>query len=174
VASAGHEPPYDLDAIAEDLVNRSRRILPDDIINRKVSIPKVNGIYGWFALDGGRIAYIGKATGTGGLQRRIVKRYLNPDSLETRDGRIRDLDKFQIEHPVYVNGKLAIDKGSFRKNVARKYLLKAGQESVDYLIQNFAVSYVVLEGLSPDVIVEIEERLIKRFRPEFNVYGKLW
>jgi hypothetical protein len=154
------------------LFEPNRRWAPSDIIRAATLIPVDWGVYAWFSKEDRTVAYIGKAAGKNGLRRRIVDVYLNPDWLETRSERIRDEDQFQKNNPVLVKGKLAIDKGSFRKNVARKHGLKAGVESVEYLTQHFMVSYAALDGYSKEEIVEIEGRLIREFKPEFNTSGK--
>ena len=132
-------------------------------------VPKEMGLYAWFTKMGNRLVYIGKAAGKKGLRQRIVKQHLNPNYLETIISRHSKKDQFQLDNPIYKNGKIGIDKSAFRKNVARQKKLKAGKESVTYLKRAFNFSFIATNSLSGDEIRELEKKLIAEFNPEYNV-----
>ncbi len=132
-------------------------------------VPKKRGLYAWFTKRGDRLIYIGIAIGKKGLYKRIMKQHLNPNYLETRTERYTSKDEFQLQHPIYTNGKIAIDKSAFRKNVARAKRLRAGAESVSYLRRVLNVSFLVTDALSDEEITKLEKELIAKLRPEFNL-----
>ena len=145
---------------------RSPRLSPSQLnVN---NLPQKKGIYAWFTKRGDRLVYIGKATGKKGLSQRIINQHLNSEYLETIISKHTSKDQFQLENPIYKNGKIGIDKSAFRKNVARLSRLKAGKESVSYLKHAFNVSFIVTNSLSSDEIRELEKKLIKAFSPEYN------
>lgn len=111
-------------------------------------VPNSKGIYGWFTKGEDQLVYIGKATGGGGLYQRIVKQHLNPEYLETRAEKHTSKDIYQTRHPVDRNGRIAIDKSAFRKNVARRARLQAGEESVEFVKQHFNFSFLILDNLT--------------------------
>jgi hypothetical protein len=129
------------------------------------------GLYAWFTKRGNRPVYVGKAIGRKGLYKRIISQHLNPDYLETRTGKHTAKDEFQLKYPTYKNGKIAIDKSAFRKNVARKKRLRAGKDSVSFLKRAYNVSFIVMDAQSHKEISELEKRLIAKWRPEFNISG---
>ncbi len=131
-------------------------------------VPKTVGIYAWFTKRADRLVYIGKATGKNGLWQRILKQHLNPEYLETIISKHTSKDQFQLQNPIYKNGKVGIDKSVFRKTVARHKKLKAGKESVSYLKRVFNVSFIFTNRLNSDEIRELEKELILEFNPRYN------
>jgi hypothetical protein len=158
----------DVQKIADYLTNQDHWIEPIKVKDGSTVIPKTKGVYAWFSNQDHSMVYIGLAAGKKGLFNRIVRHHLNPKSLETREEKIRDKDWYQVENPIYVDGKIAIDKSAFRKNVARYHKLRAGEESVNFLINNFKLNYYELDDLTKQQINEVEDEMIKIFKPFYN------
>lgn len=115
--------------------------------------------------------YVGCATGEGGLYQRIVEQHLNPSYLETRaEKHIVGKDDYQMEegNHAIINGKPAIDKSSFRKNLARKERLKVS-ETVDYILHHFMLQYLPLPDYTDDELYEIEKAIIAESKPIYNI-----
>jgi len=132
-------------------------------------IPKSTGLYAWFTRDDKEIVYIGVAQGKNGLHQRIIKQHLNPKYLETRESKFTEKDQYQLEHPVIVKGRKAIDKSAFRKNVARNNSLSPGQESVDFIRNSFLLSFIVFRDGNKADLQKLEEAVIKIKEPKYNV-----
>jgi hypothetical protein len=131
------------------------------------TIPEQTGIYAWFSAQEDRIVYVGKATGTRGLYTRIMKQHLNTKYLLTNRLKWTDKDQFQAEHPAISNGKPAIDKSAFRKNVSRVHKLSPGHGSVDFIRAKFMVRFLPIAG--EGTILALERELIATYRPEYNI-----
>ncbi|WP_068785182.1 GIY-YIG nuclease family protein [Paenibacillus phocaensis] len=137
-------------------------------ISRK-DIPISIGIYAWFTKDTDELIYIGKATGKGGLRKRIWSQHLNPKYLESRKNKFTAKDSYQVNNPIYHNNQLVIDKSAFRKNVSRAFLLKAGVESVEYITNNFLFAFKAFNIDEVDTVVELEKQLIQEIKPRLNI-----
>lgn len=132
-------------------------------------IPLDIGIYAWFTKVNKELIYIGKATGSGGLRKRIWSQHLNPVYLECRTSKFTSKDFFQVNNPVHHNNKVGIDKSAFRKSVARKYSILAGNNSVEYLKSNYLIAFESYHNLSAAEIATLEKELIIKFKPKFNI-----
>jgi hypothetical protein len=132
-------------------------------------IPKSTGLYAWFTKDAKKIVYIGVAQGKNGLHQRIIKQHLNPKYLETRESKFKEKDQYQLEHPVFVNGRKAIDKSAFRKNVARTHRLRPGQESVDFIRNSFLLSFIVFRDYNKTDLLGLESKVIEMIEPRYNI-----
>ena len=152
--------------------------LIDVLISKRLSlcfltidfIPKETGLYAWFPKHTNEIIYVGIAAGKGGLYRRIVAQHLNCKYLEARTQKFTNKDDYQLSHPIYLSGKVAIDKSAFRKNVAREQKLRAGEESVNYILRNFDLAYISDQDTSQ--IKNWETDIIKEKSPKYNIRGK--
>ncbi|MCQ4085870.1 hypothetical protein [Saccharibacillus sp. JS10] len=131
-------------------------------------IPIDVGLYAWFSKVDEELIYIGKATGSGGLRRRIWSQHLNPLYLECRKNKFTSKDAFQVNNPVIHNDKIGIDKSAFRKSVARKYSLLAGNDSVQYLKKHYMIAFESYGDLSAIEIADLEKELIIKMKPKFN------
>jgi len=132
------------------------------------NIPKEIGLYTLIDKETKAISFIGTATGKNGLYHRIWNQHLNPVYLETRKHIFTTLDIYQLEHPIYHNNQLAIDKSTFRKKVARKYLLKAGTESVNYIKEHFLLSFAIYPPEQQETVMEKAKMLIALHQPIYN------
>jgi hypothetical protein len=136
---------------------------------KKYDIPKEMGLYALIEKESHGIAYIGTATNNKyGLYQRIWNQHMNPVYLETRNNVFSELDIYQLEHPIYHNGQLAIDKSTFRRKVARHYLLHAGQECVDFIKEHFLLSLAVYPPDEQENILHRSQMLIKAHQPLYN------
>lgn len=135
-------------------------------------IPVEIGVYAWYTKSNEELIYIGKATGKGGLRKRIWSQHLNPKYLECRTSKFTSKDSFQVDNPVLHNNKIGIDKSAFRKSVARKYFLLAGNDSVQYLKSNYLIAFESYKNLSTAEIATLEKELIFKMKPSFNITYK--
>jgi len=140
------------------------------------AISKSRGIYFWFDKENDQLVYIGIAVGMGGLKKRIVSQHLNPKYLEYRTEKHTSKDKFQLEYAIESlskkggNIRKGIDKSAFRKSIGRKLLLKAGNETVNYILDNLYLKINKSEDI--DDIKAIEKELIGIYQPKFNTTYK--
>jgi hypothetical protein len=164
-------------AVPETLVADAERIWSslqraERIPGRKVSasnVPAERGIYVWYSQNGEPV-YVGKATGSRGIRYRVMRQHLNPKYLEKRSEKFTEDDAYQCEVSPTLHGRVCVDQSAFRKNVARAHRLKPGQESVDYLRDNFELAWVVLPEASGVRIAELERavRGLLLERPRYN------
>jgi hypothetical protein len=139
------------------------------LLLRREDIPPLPGVYVWRSKDKDRPVYIGKATGSGGLRRRIWAQHLNPRYLEGRSDRIVAADSFQLSRAVIVRGQRVIDKSVFRRNIGRRERLAPGQPTVDYICIHFAVSWLTVPLLEA---AAFERYLIKALSPVSDLYNR--
>ena len=132
----------------------------------KEVLPETAGVYCWIDKATKGIVYVGSATGNKGLRNRIWHQHLNPNYLESRADKFTRYDLFQINHPIYINNKVAIDKSTFRKSVARRYLLKAGEESVKYILEHYLLSFEPYKD--PEQALLDEKSFIARLVPAYQ------
>jgi hypothetical protein len=134
------------------------------------------GIYFWFNKDSNCLVYVGIAIGKGGLRRRILNQHLNPKYLEFRSEKHSSKDEFQLSNSIKrVNKKnatiqIGIDKSAFRKSIGRKLHLSPGDETVQYMYDNFYIK--IFESEDVDSIKEMEIRIIIEYEPLFNTAYK--
>jgi hypothetical protein len=129
------------------------------------------GIYFWFNKKTDQLVYIGIAVGEGGLRKRIAQQHLNPSYLEYRSQKHSHKDSFQLGHKVSRLGKddlvrYGIDKSAFRKSIGRKYSIKPGQDTVNFIVNNLYLR--ICESEDVNSIKLVEKKLIKMLRPELN------
>jgi hypothetical protein len=132
-------------------------------------IPRGTGIYVWFAVQEDKMVYVGTATGRTGLYRRIMKQHLDPSYLLTDKSKSKPKDAFQAANPAISNGKPAIDKSAFRKNISRVHSLRPGHDSVDFIIRSFSVRFVCIQDR--DTILAVERDILANYHPEYNISG---
>ena len=131
-------------------------------------VPKRIGVYTWSTTEDSRVVYVGKATGRRGLHRRVVREHLNPRYLLTDQRKwSREKDAYQIAHHALVNGKPAIDKSAFRKNIGRMHRLSPGQETVDFIRSRFVLRFVLVP--TERAAVELERRVRSELLPRYNI-----
>ena len=136
------------------------------------TIPKEKGVYIFF-LDK-TVAYIGSSTGkVAGLFRRIGKEHLRPEYLEYRSEIWRKTESYQIENAMPDSkGRPGIDKSVFRRAVAIKHRLTPGIACVNYIRNNFTLSYFVLPESNNVLIRKLEGQLIEKYQPPYNTSHK--
>jgi hypothetical protein len=140
---------------------------PGDLLRE--DIPRVPGIYVWFASADGRPVYVGSATGGAGLRHRIWAQHLNRRYLEGRSEKISAADEHQLEHAVLVRGRRCIDKSVFRRSIGRCHRLPPGQATVDFIRDYLVVAWVGLPDLTRLDILGLEGELVHVLAPEYNV-----
>ena len=162
-----HDSLQEVNSIADALIYEIR-IDPKDTD----AVPKEPGVYAWFRNY--EVVYIGSSTaGRYGLYQRIVKQHLEPTYLEPRESVWTEKDQYQIDNPVLdKKGRHAIDKSAFRKTVARKHQLLAGDESVTFLKSHFNLSCLALPNAGKPLIHAIEKALTRKFDPIYNTSNK--
>lgn len=134
-------------------------------------LPDKKGIYFWFQKEDDRLVYIGIALGKKGLKGRILKQHLNPGHLDFREDKQNVEDAYQLEHAVAKtddqgNTLKGIDKGFFRKAIAREKHLKPGAETVDYIKNNYYLKYWISDD--SEELKRLEETLIVEHSPLYN------
>lgn len=143
---------------------------------RKEDIPKEIGLYTLIEKETNTIVYIGTATNNKqGLYQRIWSQHLNPKYLEVRKEVFTELDIYQLENPIFHNDQVAIDKSSFRRKIARRYLLTAGEECVQYIKEHFLLSFTVFPPDEVEQVLHQSKMLIQTHQPFYNgrVHKKL-
>jgi hypothetical protein len=141
---------------------------PAKTLNRD-DVPSQPGLYVWYSVSDGAVLYVGKATGRGGLRRRICSQHLNPNYLESRPERLRPEDEFQRNCAVLVGGKVCVDKSVFRRGLGRRFKLAPGEGTVRYICENLAVAWLTADLLGD--IPKCELDLIRELKPKLNVSG---
>jgi hypothetical protein len=131
-------------------------------------IPSEAGIYVWYTKSG-EVVYVGKATGKGGLRRRIGRQHLSATYLETRPEKFRTEDDFQRGCGFLKNGKVCVDKSVFRRSIGRSQKLAPGAPTVQYIRDNLDVAWLT-EDLIGDA-PQAERDLIRELAPKLNVSG---
>jgi hypothetical protein len=132
-------------------------------------VPPEPGLYVWYAVNDGEVLYVGKATGRGGLRRRICSQHLNPKYLESRPEKLRAADEFQQSCGMRVGGNVCVDKSVFRRSLGRRFRLAPGAGTVQYIRDNLALAW-----LTADLIGDVPKRereLIRELNPSLNVSG---
>ena len=142
---------------------------PADDLTRLV--PKRIGVYIWSAREDDSIVYVGKAVGCRGLYTRIIKQHLNPRYLLTDQTKWhREKDAYQAAEHALLNGKPAIDKSAFRKNIGRMHRLPPGQPTVDFIRSHFLLRFVLVPSKAAGA--QLEHRIISAASPRYNIAGK--
>jgi hypothetical protein len=132
-------------------------------------IPSQQGLYVWYSTINDEVFYVGKATGRGGLRRRIWSQHLNPKYLESRPERLRSEDEFQCSCGVLAGGKVCVDKSVFRRSLGRRFKLAPGEGTVAFIRQTLALAWLTADLLSE--ISKCELALIRELKPKLNVSG---
>ena len=139
-----------------------------------LKIPKNTGIYFWFKNNTNEPIYIGTGSGRNGLYNRIVRQHLNPNYIEFRKEKHSAKDFFQLKFPIMkeVKGELkdGIDQSAFRKNIGRKYKIKPGNGTVDFILNNLHLKFMEISDINK--LKELEKKLIKKYNPELNISHK--
>jgi excinuclease UvrABC nuclease subunit len=136
---------------------------------KRTDIPATKGVYIYLSKVGQKIKYIGSAVGQNGLRGRVWSQHLNSKYLEARQEKFSSIDQNQLEKQVKHNGKLVIEKSAFRKNIARFYNLSPGIECLQFIKENYSIILLPFEERGKSEILELEENLIREFRPQFNI-----
>ncbi len=133
-------------------------------------IPRRFGIYGWFNKKDDSIEYIGSATDEGGLYQRIIKEHLKESYLLTiKTGKHHEKDAYQmINYAIRKNGKPAIDKSAFRKNISRCNKLSPGSESVNFIKNNFYLRFLTFND-KDEANYSKKQLLDKLPKPKYNI-----
>lgn len=139
-----------------------------------LKVPKNTGIYFWFKVETNELVYIGTGSGVNGLYNRIIKQHLNPKYIEYRNEKHTAKDFYQLQYPIMkvVKGELkaGIDQSAFRKSIGRKYEIKPGIETVNFILKNFHLKFIEISEI--DELKELEKKLIKKYNPELNISHK--
>src|SRR5438128_12099859 len=84
-------------------------------------VPPQQGLYVWFGKPSEEVLYVGKASGKGGLRKRIWSQHLNPKYLENRVAKFQAADEFQLSCRVLRGGKPCVEQSVFRRSIARAF-----------------------------------------------------
>lgn len=104
------------------------------------NVPPIRGIYLWRRKRHTRPDYIGVGLGKRGLQRRIVRRHLNPKYVQS----------------------------VFRIALADDEKLDVGAECTDFIRGNYMVSFLPCPQDAPATVQTAEMLLIAALRPKYN------
>jgi len=105
-----------------------------------LDIPNDRGIYIWRSKDTGNPVYIGVGLGKRGLRQRIITQHLAP----------------------------GYRKSVFRKAVIKEYSVDPGEESVQYIRNQFTLGVYSDPEIDPAVVEHAEAILIRVLQPTFN------
>jgi hypothetical protein len=158
-----------LDEVKNLIDSAAGKVSPASLLVEGVT--ESSGIYIWYEPGSILPSYIGKATGKYGLRNRILRQHLNPKYLEVRQERWTSEDKTQSIHGVMHNGRLAIEKSAFRKNLARKLGHAPGEKNIRFILDRFELRLIPLPTLTSVEIARIESELIPYYRPQLNRAG---
>lgn len=104
------------------------------------SVPPSRGIYIWRAKSDACPAYVGVGLGRGGLRHRILRQHLAP----------------------------GYRKSVFRKSIVRGFGVDPGEESVQFIKDNFTLSLYPCPEADPAVVEHAEALLIRVLQPVYN------
>ena len=104
------------------------------------SVPASRGIYIWRAKTDAYPAYVGVGLGRGGLRQRILRQHLAP----------------------------GYRKSVFRKSIVRSFGVDPGEESVQFIKDNFTLSLFPCSEPDPAVVEHAEALLIRVLQPNCN------
>ena len=156
----------------EPLVKLLSRLQVLDYQNINKDVLRIKGVYFWFKKND--LQYIGIAGNRNGLYGRVVLQHLNEKYLEFRDKKQSSKDFYQLENSINrkrkggVEVRKGIDKSTFRKKIGRKYNLKPGVETVNYIKEKGTFKLLTLEKINAYDLNMIETILIAFFKPVFN------
>jgi len=142
------------------------------IAKGKANVPSKKGLYMWVEKNSKEVVYIGIALSKYGLHRRINLQHLNPNYLEYRKERYILKDRYQIRFAVTKKTKLGaivakgIDKSVFRRAVGRKHRIKPGQNTVNFIIENYCLKFFCMANEIK--IKTVEKMLINKCQPIYN------
>jgi hypothetical protein len=159
----------ELDEVIALINSDDGKELPLSLLEK--GVPEVMGVYVWYGQGSKLPAYVGKATGKKGLRHRILSQHLNSNYLETRSERWTFEDEAQVAHGVTHNGRPAIEKSAFRKNLARKTGNPPGEKNIQFIVENFVLRLLPFPNSTPKEIGAMESRLIKHYQPVLNRSG---
>lgn len=132
------------------------------------ALSKKKGIYFWISKRTKKPVYIGSAAGKAGLKARI-RQHLDPNYIEYRSTHHRERDAFQLSCPLrHDDGRIGIDKSSFRKAIGRKKKIGPGMPTVSYILRNLFLKVVYCDSMSKAEILTKEKAFIQEHRPMFN------
>lgn len=134
-------------------------------------IPKSAGIYCFYVNSDGSPYYIGSATGKNGLKGRLLDQHLNPKYLETRASVFTSFDKSQIHKGIMRNGKIVVEKSTFRKKIARLHDLAPGESVVEFIRSHYSLSFIQMPNADKAEILKLEKDLIFHYQPILNSVG---
>jgi hypothetical protein len=126
-------------------------------------IPSDPGIYVWWSKVDFVPVYIGVALNKRGLLGRVVRQHLCPTYLELRAEKTVNSSMFAI-----YKGRRAIEKSVFRKKISHKFGVLPGTQCVDFIKENFLLSFLPLPTIERKDILEIERQLIQSYNPLYN------
>jgi hypothetical protein len=149
-------------------ISKLKKVNPNDP-NIKLIVPKNKGIYFWYENATDNVFYIGTGSGETGLYRRIVLQHLNPKQIEYR-AKVHHVEKdaFQLEHPVIRerDGAPGVDQSVFRRGIGRKYNIKPGEGTVDYIKKNLYLKFFEVDD--KEELMILEKQLILKHSPLLN------
>jgi hypothetical protein len=137
-------------------------------------ISKNKGIYFWFEKGTDALMYIGTGSGKQGLYGRIISQHMRATYIEYRSNKGRNAirDAYQLKHPIIRerDGAIGIDQSSFRRSVGSQFNIKPGQGTVNFIKENFYLSYIELED--KEKLMLLEKQLISDLNPLLNIDHK--
>lgn len=150
-------------------ISKLKRVDPN-ADNLKQIIPKNKGIYFWFENDTDEILYIGTGSGDkGGLYARIIGQHLRPKYIEYRAKvHHKEKDAFQLKHAIIRerDGAPGIDQSVFRRGIGRKFNIKPGGGTVDYIKENLYLKFHEVDD--KEELMILEKQLILKHSPLLN------
>jgi excinuclease UvrABC nuclease subunit len=147
-----------------------------DFCSPKEKIPSSTGIYFWFDRSDDKLVYLGVAIGKNGLKKRIIFQHLQAGYIEFRSKVFTKDDEYQKKHGIErkstVSGSIeyGIDKSPFRKAIGRKFKIKPGIDTVNYIKENLYLKLYTSEDISE--LRSLEKQLIKDHNPVFNTLNE--
>lgn len=146
-----------------------------ETVKDTAALPKTSGLYFLYpkdCQDFEKPLYIGSATGSTGLHRRIHTQHVNDIYVETRIRHNSKTDAFQIAfNRVNKNGDQYIDKSSLRKAVGRIHQLPPGHETAAFIRDNF--QFYILNPNNTDLFKQRAVDMLKTIIPNIECDAEL-
>lgn len=137
--------------------------------NLKEIIPRNKGIYFWLNNKTDEVVYIGTGSSNKGLYARIIGQHLRPAYIEYRAKvHHKEKDAFQLKHAIIRerDGAPGVDQSVFRRGIGRKYNIKPGEGTVNYIKENLYLKFYEVDD--KEELMILEKQLILKHKPLLN------
>jgi hypothetical protein len=149
-------------------ISKLKKVVPN-ADNLELIVPINKGIYIWFSNETDDVIYIGTGSSDRGLYARIIGQHLRPAYIEYREkvhSKVKDV--YQLKHPIIGDrdGAPGVDQSVLRRGVGRKYNIKPGEGTVNYIKNNLYLKFFKVDD--KEELMILEKQLILKHSPLLN------